>query len=166
MLVFPPIILACSRILYFVSIFGQGLDGVGIQFDELIDCLLNVAVDKVVFDDVDEVERLVAGREELDAILRALVGFGVLLCRLRLVDDTPGSGESLEGLILPDFEGVLVDNGGLDDFSAREHAPGDGIDLVTLIAVGDAVTGQIHSLVGDGRLGVEVVLQQDDELGR
>jgi len=67
---------------------------------------------------------------------------------LWLVDLGPGINPSLEGLIFPDLESLVINDRGLDYFFSSEYTPGDGID-VFFSNVLRFVAVDIDGLVGD-----------------
>lgn len=109
------------------------------ELEEAVEEGHEVAVDVVVIDNVDQEVSVVDGPDEV-------MGRGVLG-----VDGLPLALPQRERLVLPDKEGVRVDDGGLHDLLIGPDTPGDGVhDGLALEGdVGDHLAVDIDGLEGD-----------------
>ena len=104
-----------------------------IGVDEVIDHLVEVSSDVVVFNDIHDVEVGLTLGQEFDAFFTAFDWSGLLvLCCLGLVDHCPDRSEGSKSLVLPNLEGLVIDYSWLDDLLSWEDAPSHSINLVVV----------------------------------
>lgn len=84
--------------------------------------------------------------------------------RRRLAVQLRPLATELVRLVFPRLEGSRVDDGRLNNLSAREYSPGNGVRAGS--GVGAEVTLLVDGVVGDGRAVVEDVEELVDVLGR
>ena len=128
--------------------FSQCFDEFLILIYEIRKYFCEVSSDIIVIYDVHQVELIVTFLQEFNRFRRSLAGHITVLIFLWLVYLGPGVNPCLESLIFPDLEGLVVNDGGLDNFFSSEYTPGDGIniifsDVLFFIAI------DIYGLVGD-----------------
>lgn len=68
--------------------------------------------------------------------------------RVFTVNDSPLVHPDIEGLLLPDLECLVINDGRLNDFFVSEHTPGDSVDVIILDIL-ELLSGCVTGLVTD-----------------
>ena len=68
--------------------------------------------------------------------------------RIFLVDDSPSVQPDVKGLLLPDLEGLIVNNSRLDNFFIAEHSPSNSIHIIVFYVL-ELLSSGVTCLVTD-----------------